>query len=156
MKKLFKISRILSICLLLLTGINGIIAGILFIVDPTGKKMGMSTSYLSNSPFLNYLIPGITLLIVNGLMNVIVAILTIRKRKYYASLIIVQGLLLSGWIIIQVILVRDFNGLHFSMLSISVALITLGVILRGAFKSLDHNSNLHANSNFYIHKTQDK
>lgn len=155
MKKLLKISRILSICLLLFTGINGIIAGILFIIDPTGKKMGMSISYLSNSPFLNYLIPGITLLIVNGLMNVIVAILTIRKYKYFASLIIIQGLLLSGWIIIQVIFVRDFNGLHFSMLSIGVGLITLGVILRDASKSIDHNSNFDATLNIYINKTQD-
>lgn len=117
--------------------------------------MGMSISYLSNSPFLNYLIPGITLLIVNGLMNVIVAILTIRKYKYFASLIIIQGLLLSGWIIIQVIFVRDFNGLHFSMLSIGVGLITLGVILRDASKSIDHNSNFDATLNIYINKTQD-
>lgn len=135
MKKLFQISRVVSICLLFLTGINAIIAGVLFIIDPTGNKMGMSTAYLAQSPFTNFLIPGITLFVVNGLMNVIVAVLSIKKHKYYPILTIIQGLLLAGWIIIQVILVNDINVLHLTMLSIGIILMIFGLILKGQFKS---------------------
>ena len=120
-----------SIILLFFTGINAIIAGTLFMIDPTGSKMGMSTAYLSNAPFANFLIPGITLFVVNGLMNVLTAILSIKNYKHFPNLIILQGLLLSGWIIMQVIWVRDFNGLHFTMLFIGLVLIILGLLLRG-------------------------
>lgn len=136
MKTLFNISKVGTISLLFLTGINAIIAGTLFIIDPTGNKMGMSTSYLSNSPFSNFLIPGITLFVVNGLLNIVVAILSIKKHRYYPSLIFLQGILLSGWIIIQVIMVKDFNVLHITMLSIGILLIVFGLILRGLFKSI--------------------
>ena len=131
-----KISRIISICLLLLTGINAIIAGALFMLDPSGKKMGMSTSYLSYSPFSTFLIPGITLFVVNGLLNIIAAIACIRKYKHYPTLIILQGLLLSGWIIVQVIWVKDFNALHFVMLSIGVLLLADGILIKKQMKIL--------------------
>jgi hypothetical protein len=130
MNKLFPFLRISSIVLLFLTGINALIAGILFIIDPTGGKMGMSISYLSHSPFTTFLIPGITLFIVNGLLNVNAAVYSIKKSRHFPILIIIQGLLLSGWILIQVILVRDFNMLHFSMLSIGIILLVLGIILK--------------------------
>jgi len=129
MKKLVKIVRIISISLLFLTGINAIIAGLLFIIDPSGQKMGMSISYLSHSPFSTFLIPGITLFVVNGLQNIVVAIFCLLKYKYFPNLIIIQGLLLSGWIIIQVILVKNFNTLHVIMLSIGTILIANGIFL---------------------------
>lgn len=130
MNKLIKISRSISISFLLLTGINAIIAGLLFIIDPSGKKMGMSTSYLSHSPFSTFLIPGITLFLVNGLLNIITAITTINKYKHYPVLILLQGLFLAGWIIVQVIWVKDFNALHLTMLSIGIVLIAIGIILK--------------------------
>ncbi|MBL7935525.1 MAG: hypothetical protein JNM51_06930 [Bacteroidia bacterium] len=130
MNKLIKFSRSISISFLLLTGINAIIAGLLFIIDPSGKKMGMSTSYLSHSPFSTFLITGITLFLVNGLLNIITAITTINKYKHYPVLILLQGLFLAGWIIVQVIWVKDFNALHLTMLSIGIVLIANGIILK--------------------------
>ena len=130
MNKLIKFSRSISISFLLLTGINAIIAGLLFIIDPSGKKMGMSTSYLSHSPFSTFLIPGITLFLVNGLLNIITAVTTINKYKHYPVLILLQGLFLTGWIIVQVIWVKDFNALHLTMLSIGIVLIANGIILK--------------------------
>jgi hypothetical protein len=120
----------MSIFLLFLTGINAIIAGLLFIIDPSGQKMGMSTSYLSHSPFSTFIIPGIILFVVNGLLNIVVAIYCLNKYKYYPILIIIQGLMLSGWIIIQVLLVKDFNTLHLIMLSIGAILLANGFILK--------------------------
>lgn len=130
MEKQVKIVRMLAICLLLLTAVNALVAGILFVSDPSGQKMGMSTEYLASSPFSTYLIPGWVLLIVNGLMNVLAAIVCITRSKYYPLFVILQGVLLSGWIIIQVILVKDLNALHYSMLSIGLLLTCFGIILQ--------------------------
>lgn len=132
MNKFFKILRITSICLLLFTGINAIIAGVLFIMDPTGNKMGMSTSYLSHSPFLTFLIPGITLFVVIGVLSIVTAISSIKKHQHYPYLIMLQGLLLSGWILIQVSWIKDFNWLHAVMLSIGILLMVNGVLLKRA------------------------
>lgn len=129
MNRIVKFSRIISIGLLLLTAVNALIAGTLFIIDPSGEKMGMSVSYLAHSPFSTFLIPGITLFVVNGIMNIIAAIITIKRLKYFPLFILGQGLLLSAWIIIQVILVKDFNVLHFSMLSVGVLFLLLGSLL---------------------------
>ncbi|MBL7882921.1 MAG: hypothetical protein JNL69_02555, partial [Bacteroidia bacterium] len=70
---MIRILKIISISLLVLTAINAAVAGVLFIIDPSGQKMGMSISYIKDSPFKSFLIPGIVLLIVNGLLNFIAA-----------------------------------------------------------------------------------
>ncbi|MFN8357411.1 MAG: hypothetical protein U0Y10_23340 [Spirosomataceae bacterium] len=121
-----KIYRIVALILLSLTGINALIAGYLFIADPTGSKMGLSVTYLAHSPFESYLIPGLILVTVNGIFNVIVALMTLLRTPKYAVLIIGQGILLSGWILVQVLMVSDFNALHFTMLAIGLVLILCG------------------------------
>lgn len=130
MKNLTKTYRNTSIFLLIFTGINAIIAGFLFIIAPSGNKMGMSTEYLKNSPFSSYLIPGIILFLVNGVLNLISAFMTIKKHQLYPLLIILQGILLTGWIFVQVLMVRDFNILHFVMGSIGITLIICGFNLK--------------------------
>ena len=130
MEKRLKIVRILAIFLLLLTAVNALVAGRRFISDPSGQKIGMSTAYLASSPFSTYLIPGWVLLVVNGLMNVIAATASIIRSKRYPLFVILQGILLSGWIIIQVILVKDLNILHYSMFSIGLLLTCCGIILQ--------------------------
>ena len=122
--------RIIAIILLLLTGLNAVVAGALFMADPSGGKMGMSVSYLQHSPFQSFLVPGIVLFIVNGLFNIIAARLAIKKQGNFPVLIAVQGVLLSGWILVQVIFVRDFNLLHAIMLCIGAMLVTGGLLLK--------------------------
>jgi hypothetical protein len=121
--------RFASISLLLLTAINATVAGVLFIMDPSGHKMGMSVSYLKNSPFHSYLIPGIVLLIVNGLLNFIEAFLFFKKKPFASILIIIQGMLLCGWIVIQVIMVKDISPLHIIMFTIGAILTISGFLL---------------------------
>lgn len=121
--------RFTSISLLLLTAINATVAGVLFIIDPSGHKMGMSVSYLKDSPFNSYLIPGIVLLIVNGVLNFIAAYFVFKKKPFFSLLVIIQGILLSGWIVIQVIMVRDISLLHIIMFTIGTILTMSGFLL---------------------------
>ena len=71
MKTTLNISQKLAISLTLFTGLNALIAGFLFIIDPSGDKLGLSVAYLQSSPFTSYLIPGLTLFTVIGIGNLI-------------------------------------------------------------------------------------
>lgn len=119
---MYVIVRYVILALLILTGLNALIAGLLFIIAPSGQLMGMDTAYLQHAPFATYLIPGLVLMLVNGMLNILAAYATIKKANYHGIWVLVQGILLGGWIMVQVFMVQDFNGLHATMLSIAAAL----------------------------------
>lgn len=124
-----KVIRITSIICLLLTGINALVAGALFIIEPSGSKMGMSVAYLKPSPFHTYLIPGIILFTINGVLNVFAAYFAIKQKNHYQVWIAVQGILLMGWILIQVLLLKDLNILHVIMFTVGFILMVSGILL---------------------------
>ncbi len=125
-----KIARIFLIILLFLTSINALIAGLLFIIEPSGKLMGMTIEYIKNSPFQSFLIPGIVLFTFNGILNLLAGIAVILKKWYAAYFAIIQGVILVSWIVIQMIMVQDFNMLHLIMFIIGTLLIVGGIIIR--------------------------
>jgi hypothetical protein len=88
--------------LLVFVGLNAVIAGFMFMLDPTGKTMGLPLDVLSKSPFSNYLIPGIILFTVNGLGSFAGAFLAFTKNKYTGVAGAGLGTILCGWILIQV------------------------------------------------------
>jgi len=108
--------------LLFIVGLNALAAGYSFIIDPFGRGLGMTADYLRHSSFNDYLIPGIILFIANGVLSIITAIITLKQYRGYHIFIINQGSILTGWIIIQVILVRDFNWMHLICILIGSAL----------------------------------
>jgi hypothetical protein len=63
-----KIARNYLFILLGFFGIGALFGGAVLIVSPTGKLLGMPLSLLDKSPFSNFLIPGIILFIVLGLI----------------------------------------------------------------------------------------
>jgi len=135
LSKLIKPLRIIVIFLLFLIGINALIAGFLFILQPSGALMGMNTEVLEYSPFANFLIPGIILFTFNGIFNITVAILCIRKFRYYPFLIIFQALILAGWILVQIIMIQIFNALHVFMLSSALILFITGILFTNILKT---------------------
>lgn len=86
-----------------ITAIGAIPAGLGLLMDTTGQGVGMSTKLLENSPLNSFLLPGLFLLLVNGLAHLVGAWLSFARHRYagYAGLIL--GVLLCLWIIIQVV-----------------------------------------------------
>jgi len=130
-----KVFKIAAIVLLIFTGLNALISGALFMADPSGKLMGMSKDYLLHSPFRTFLFPGIVLFLVNGLMNIMASVYTLKNHPLSFKFIVLQGILLSGWIVLQVIMVRDFNMLHGIMLGIGVLLMACGLFIHSIASS---------------------
>jgi hypothetical protein len=55
----------------LFVAIGAIPAGLTMILEPNGFTIGMSTDIFKDTPFNDFLIPGIFLLVVNGLHNLL-------------------------------------------------------------------------------------
>jgi hypothetical protein len=121
-----KTIRVVTIVLLLLISVNALIGGYLLIKEPSGKEIQLSLSILRHSPFQTFLIPGIILFLVNGLFAFITALFTILKLKHYPILVVWQSTLLIGWIVVQLILIREFNILHLIIGSIGILLFMFG------------------------------
>ncbi len=121
--------RILAIVLMILTAIGALPAGYSFIADPSGAGMGATVAVLQHSPFSDFLIPGITLFVCNGILNLLAAGLSIAKVKHYPYLIFAQGSILFGWIGFQVAFLQLFNWYHLVFGSIGLVLMGIGWIL---------------------------
>ncbi|WP_036385150.1 hypothetical protein [Muricauda sp. MAR_2010_75] len=126
-----KSTRITAIILLFFNGISALFGGGSLLYDPSGKSLQMPIAFLENSPFTNFLIPGAILFLVNGLFNVVVGILGIRKSKLFANLTVLCGLLLIGWLTIQILIIRQFYApAHVPYYLVGFILVVLGVKLR--------------------------
>lgn len=123
-----KIVRVTSIVLLFIVAINALIAGYLFMSDPSGKDLGVSLDMLRFTSFKNFFIPGLVLFTVNGVFAVFTALAVIKNWLLYPFWIFCQGLLLSGWILIQVLMIREFNVLHISLGTIGIFFIVMGFV----------------------------
>jgi hypothetical protein len=124
--------RTFAIFLLLFNGLNAIVAGWLLMTDPTGNVLRMSPGLLEYSPFTNFLIPGIVLFVANGLVSLMIALAAARKWKYFEQLISIQGSILTGWIIIQAIMLQTVNFLHLLFGAIGILLCVFGIVLKSA------------------------
>lgn len=76
------------------------------------------------------------------------ALLVVIQHRYYAHFTVLQGVILCGWIFIQVLMVRDMYYLHYVMGATGLLLIGLGIIsfikdaqrnnIRGKYRSTAH------------------
>ncbi|MBI5010652.1 MAG: hypothetical protein HZB98_13610 [Bacteroidia bacterium] len=123
-----RIIKIASVLMLLFNGIGAIYGGLGLILDPTGGKIQLAQHYLDNTPFDNYMIPGIILLLVNGLFSFITIGAVILKHARFYYFIIAQGILLTGWLVIQLLMIRTFYApMHVPLLAIGFLLLICGI-----------------------------
>lgn len=97
-----KILLIAVIVVEFFNGLSGIAGGIGLILDPSAASLGMELEWLNSTPFTNYLIPGIILLLFNGCGNIFAGISALKKQRYSAYIALFFGLVMMIWIITQV------------------------------------------------------
>ncbi|MFD2519838.1 hypothetical protein [Emticicia soli] len=119
------LSTIASI-LLIFNGLSAIYGGWHLITSPDGSSLQMPLIILDKSPFTDYYIPGIILFVANGIASLAVFVAILVKPRKLAWLISVQGAILTGWILIQVIMIQAVSPLHFIYGAVGVALIVVG------------------------------
>ncbi len=121
--------NILVSILLLFNGIGALYGGWNLMLYPDGSSIQLSMEWLKHTPFVDYRIPGFILFIANGLLSAFAFIALLLKLKQYPWLVIAQGAILTGWILIQILLIQTIYFLHFICVSVGIVLIMVGWIL---------------------------
>ena len=122
--------RLIAILLLIFNATGALFGGWSLIQDPTGSDLKLPLTYLEHSPFKDFFIPGLILFIVNGVFSVITIFWTGLQRRQYPWLIIIQGGILTSWIIAQMIMIREINYLHFIYGGLGLSLLWIGFALK--------------------------
>ena len=68
-----------------LLGIGAVSGGLVLVIDPSGGLIKMPLTILKNSPFNNFLIPGIILLVMLGVVPLVVSYALITKWNWKAA-----------------------------------------------------------------------
>lgn len=76
-----KAARNILLILLAFLRLGALFGGGVLVISPSSKLLGIPLSMLDNSPFINFLIPGIILFVVLGLVPCIVVIALLRKTE---------------------------------------------------------------------------
>lgn len=93
--------RWIQILLHVFLGVSAIGAGLAFVRDPGGSALGMSREYLDRSPFPDFRVPGLFLIVVIGGANLVSAFALLRRNPRAPFLSLATGLLLVAWVAIQ-------------------------------------------------------
>lgn len=118
--------KYVALFLLALNGIGAFIGSIPMMLDPSGTTSNIQLRYLEHTPFADFLIPGIVLFVCNGLLSVFAFIALAFNWRFHGWLVFLQGMVLTIWIIVQVIMLREFNFLQVAFGLIGIALMILG------------------------------
>jgi len=99
------ISVYVLIILITLQGISGLFGGVLLIIDSSGELLNLPINLLNKTPFPNYLIPGLILFNILGIIPLIILNGLWKNRcwAWYGSLIV--GVALIIWIFVEVLMI---------------------------------------------------
>ena len=131
--------------LLLIISASALGVGYFFMEDPSGSSVGFSVDYIRFSPFEDYFWPGWILFLSIGIYGLTCFLLTVFRYRYFPFHVRLQGMVLIGWILIQVVMVRDFNLLHAICIVIGFILFIAGrTIARDYIRQPKHKKHRHA------------
>lgn len=113
----------------LFIALNGIAGGLGLIAEPTGSNLGWTTAILSQSPFVTYLWPGIFLFSIIGIGTLFAGLATLMKMRLAAEFAAALGLILVGWIVLQIVWLGYLFWLQPLFLGLGVLEAILAIIL---------------------------
>jgi hypothetical protein len=147
-----KTTRTLKILIFLLAflGIGAIGGGGVLIVSPNGQLMGMPLSLLDQSPFHSFLIPGIVLFTILGLVPCLLIFALLKKpENRFAEILnafrdmhwawtysIYIAFVLILWIQIEMVFIQAVSWLHafYTILGLLMLFVTLFPSVRQMYK----------------------
>lgn len=123
-----KTLRILILCLLNFLGLSGLYGGYKLMTDPTGGSLKMPLKLIEETPFQDYLIPGIILFSTIGILSIVIALLVLYKIKFYPIYIMGQGVVLIIWLTTELLLNIEFlfPPLHIPYYITGILLVVMG------------------------------
>ena len=97
------ILKIVSIIILLILSFGAFYGAYVLISEPSGAKFDWTVEMLEGTPFKDFMIPGIILLVANGLFPLYIIYTAIRNKSYFPLLLIIQGIVLIIWLSAEIL-----------------------------------------------------
>jgi hypothetical protein len=110
-------------------GVTAVAGGFRLASNPSGT-LDVPIEWLSNSPFTNYFIPGMVLLIVIGFGNALASMVTFLRKRYTGSTAAALGIFLILYMTIEVwfIDLRNFLQPLYFVLGVTELLLGLKLV----------------------------
>lgn len=119
------------VALELLVGLSALGGSALLLADPSGAREGMPpVETYPGIPFDSYLVPGLVLLLANGLLPLVVAVGTLAGRRWARTGHLVVGAVLATWMGVQLAMMGPVFFLQAVIACIALAILGLGAHLR--------------------------
>jgi hypothetical protein len=111
--------------------VTATLSGLLMISDPEGGILNLPLSLLDNTPFKNFRMPGILLTILVGGVNLVAIFFNLQRHPGRYNWAMAGGFMISGWILVQLLLIQAAHWLHFIYLGIGLLIILIAYQLKG-------------------------
>ncbi len=109
-----------------------VFSGLLMIYNPSdGGILNLPVSMLKETPFKNFKVPGLLLAVIIGGTNLLAVFFSIQRHPYRYNWVMAGGIMISGWIIVQMLLINAIHCLYFIYLGIGILIILLAYQLKG-------------------------
>jgi len=116
--------KILMIFLITVIACASTISGLLLIIQPTGQILQLP-KLMHVTPFNNYLLPGIFLLIIVGGINWVAVLINLSNNNKRYDWAIASSITSFIWIIIQIFSIPNLYWIHFIFLAISIMILLI-------------------------------
>lgn len=117
-----------------LVGFASILQGFGLISQPDGAGSGLTLELLADSPFKDFLIPGIALFTVNGIGSLIGAFLVFKNHKFAGKITTLLGIAMIIWISTQVYWIGFESWLQPTFLFVGAAEMIIGYVLEALYQ----------------------
>ncbi len=116
----------LAVVLEVFTAIPALIVGWQLVTDTSGASVGFPQGWIEATVFGSYLVPGLYLLLVNGVGMLALAGLSVARHWVAPWLTVILGAGLVIWILVQLVVMPEFSFLQAIFGVIGAALVVLG------------------------------
>lgn len=89
----------------LFVGVMAVPVGLVMALEPNGSPLGIPHEWVADSVFGSFLVPGLFLLLVNGVGQLVAAALAVMRTPWAPWLMGALGVVLMAWILVQVVII---------------------------------------------------
>ncbi len=111
--------------------ITAVLSGLLMISDPGGGILNLPVRLLENTPFKNYMLPGILLTTLVGGVNLIAIFFNMQRHPSRYNWAMAGGFMICVWILVQLLLIQAAHWLHFIYFGIGLLIMLIAYQLKG-------------------------
>jgi Short repeat of unknown function (DUF308) len=122
--------KVILFILISFVAVTAFICGLIMVSNPDGKALGLDIILLKDTPFKDFLIPGLFLTIV-GIVNLIAVFFNIRRHNNRYDWALASGIIICGWIVVQIIFIQILYWPQFLYLAIGALIILVAYGLKG-------------------------